>query len=52
MAGNEFFEGVRCVLVDKNDTPKWTHKNISEITDSEINSYFQPMQDKTKELAI
>jgi len=25
MQGNEFFEGVRCTLIDRKDTPKWKY---------------------------
>lgn len=27
MAGNEFFEGVRCTLIDRKDTPKWKYQD-------------------------
>lgn len=29
--GNDFFEGIRCVLVNKGDTPQWKHKNILDV---------------------
>jgi len=27
MDGDEFFEGVRCVLIDRNDTPLWKYSD-------------------------
>jgi 3-hydroxyisobutyryl-CoA hydrolase len=45
MAKNDFFEGVRTVLIDKNDTPKWTYKSPLEVPESEVQSYFQPLTD-------
>lgn len=43
MEGNEFFEGVRTVLVDRKDTPKWTYASPLEVPKEEIESYFAPM---------
>ena len=36
----EFFEGVRALLVDKDKNPKWTHKHVSEVKQSEIDFFF------------
>lgn len=40
MEGTEFFEGVRCTLIDKKDKPVWKHKSPFDVTDREIESYF------------
>jgi len=40
MQGEEFFEGVRCTLVDKNDKPKWGHKSFNDVTKEEVEKYF------------
>ncbi|KRX05729.1 hypothetical protein PPERSA_09869 [Pseudocohnilembus persalinus] len=32
----DFFEGIRCTLIDRGDTPKWKHKSIYEIDPQEI----------------
>lgn len=29
---DEFFEGVRALLVDKDKNPKWGHKSIRDVT--------------------
>lgn len=52
MDGNEFFEGVRCLLVDRKDTPKWQFKSIEDVPDTEVAEYFMHMKDQSKELKI
>jgi hypothetical protein len=37
----EFYEGVRCMLVDKGATPSWMYKHVLDIEDSVIDSYFE-----------
>lgn len=31
MEGKDFFEGVRCTLVDKGAKPKWTHGSTKDV---------------------
>jgi enoyl-CoA hydratase len=52
MGDTEFFEGVRCVLVDKGATPNWRFKTINDIKDSDVSKFFEPLSDKSKDLAI
>ena len=40
MSHTEFFEGVRALLVDKDRNPQWKHKSIHEVTQDEINWFF------------
>lgn len=37
----DFFEGVRAVLVDKNHMPKWKPASFSDISEEYINQFFQ-----------
>ncbi|KYR02382.1 3-hydroxyisobutyryl-Coenzyme A hydrolase [Tieghemostelium lacteum] len=46
---NDFFEGVRALLVDKDKNPKWTPPTLSEVSNNTVQSYFQPLNAK-KEL--
>ena len=41
MNHTEFFEGVRALLIDKDKSPKWKHKTIEEVQQSEINWFFE-----------
>jgi len=36
----EFFEGVRALLIEKDNAPKWSHKSIDEVTLKEIDEFF------------
>ena len=40
MEHTEFFEGVRALLVDKDKSPKWRHASIPEVTQDEIDWFF------------
>lgn len=52
MGETEFFEGVRCLLVDRKDTPKWRYAQTKDISDAEVNKYFEPLSDSSKELVL
>jgi len=43
--GSEFYEGIRTVLVDKKDKPKWIHKSIKDVKEGEVEEYFKPLKD-------
>mmetsp|Transcript_4129 Transcript_4129/g.3053 ORF Transcript_4129/g.3053 Transcript_4129/m.3053 type:complete len:84 (+) Transcript_4129:800-1051(+) len=40
MQGSEFFEGVRALLIDKDNAPKWGHKHVNEVPKEEVEAYF------------
>lgn len=42
MESTEFFEGVRCLLVDRKDTPNWKYERAAEVPEEELESYFKP----------
>ena len=41
--GYEFFEGVRALLVDKDNAPRWSHAAVAAVSDSEVDAYFAPL---------
>lgn len=44
-AENDFTEGVRALLIDKDKSPKWRPSSIDEVTAAAVNSYFEPTYD-------
>ena len=42
---SDFSEGVRAVLIDRGDTPKWKPATISEVDDKKIEWYFKALPD-------
>jgi enoyl-CoA hydratase len=41
--GHDFYEGVRAVIVDKDNAPHWRPAALSEVTDAEIARHFAPL---------
>jgi len=41
--GTDFFEGVRCTLVDKNDKPKWVYPTLKDVPQKEVERYFEKL---------
>ena len=46
MAGHDFFEGVRALIVDKDQAPQWRPARIEDVDDAEIESYFRPLGER------
>jgi enoyl-CoA hydratase len=47
--GEDFYEGVRAVIIDKDNAPRWRPATIAEVDDAEIERHFAPL---VRELAL
>lgn len=43
MENPDFYEGVRCTLVDKKATPNWRYKSPFDVPQEEIDRYFSKL---------
>ncbi|WP_187970482.1 enoyl-CoA hydratase/isomerase family protein [Aquibium microcysteis] len=50
LAGHDFYEGIRAVLIDKGSTPSWSPARIEDVDPAAIEAYFAPLTDG--ELAV
>jgi enoyl-CoA hydratase len=46
LEGVDFYEGVRAVIIDKDNAPRWQPGNISDVSDSDIDAAFAPLDDE------
>jgi 3-hydroxyisobutyryl-CoA hydrolase len=46
MVGSEFFEGVRALLIDRDNAPNWNPATRSEVSEAIVNRYFEKLPDE------
>ena len=46
---NDFREGVRALLIDKDQNPKWDPPTIEEVSDEKVKYYFSPLPEPFEE---
>jgi enoyl-CoA hydratase len=43
MAAHDFFEGVRAVVIDKDQAPQWRPARLDQVSDAAVEDYFAPL---------
>lgn len=51
IAGHDYYEGVRAVLVDRDNAPKWQPAHIEDVDPAVITAHFDPVTDELELLA-
>ncbi|HKX07404.1 MAG TPA: enoyl-CoA hydratase/isomerase family protein [Stellaceae bacterium] len=46
MAGHDFFEGIRAVLVDKDQKPRWEHATVADVSEADVARYFESLGER------
>jgi enoyl-CoA hydratase len=41
--GHDFYEGVRAVIVDKDNAPRWSPASLEGVSDAEVEKHFAPL---------
>lgn len=41
---HDFYEGIRAAIVDKDQQPKWQPHRLHEVTDEDVDSFFEPLE--------
>ena len=44
--GEDLFEGIRAVVIDKDGTPKWQPDSLDAVKDADLDEYFVPVPDE------
>ena len=45
--GHDFFEGIRALIIDKDNTPHWQPPNLTSVTPQVLDTYFSPPFEST-----
>jgi enoyl-CoA hydratase len=49
LRGHDLYEGIRAVIIDKDQAPRWEPATLASVSDGEIAGYFAPL---ASELAL
>jgi enoyl-CoA hydratase len=41
--GHDFYEGVRAVIIDKDNAPRWRPEDLAAVSDAEVGRHFAPL---------
>jgi enoyl-CoA hydratase len=44
--GVDFYEGIRAVIIDKDNRPRWRPATLAEVDDAEVDRHFAPVADE------
>ncbi len=43
VTGHDFYEGIRAVIVDKDQSPRWRPPTLAAVSDADVAGYFAPV---------